>query len=949
MDNHHHHRRHHHHHDRNNNNVDTNATGGGGAATSARPRTVTTTTTGGSNIGSSSQNDIQCIMQCLRMCLAFVWTTQTFEGMSVEELQDVEVWCEGLAHIAKAAAKQQLSAVHGDEMPADIQRLCDPVLQFEWGSDEHKSLAQSAAQHVVAIVPFAHSSKVLKQRVRRIVGSQRFTAVAAHRGGGFKTLVQQCQAHMKRKGARLQAMYVARELEYQLGRYEAPVLRHEQFARLAPAAVAWSNTAAGPTREGQSVSAEDQATLTADRSTSGGVSHAAAVDDGWWLRQPVVAAAVPLFANTLPDGARDQPITGHEGPFIHLLRLLALAINTAFQSQVTERLAKAGIEVVGGEVFSRGIKGYDRMWNKLQSVNDHRFKEWPRPQFNLDVVRCLATFANEHDMRRGFGAVAQVFEGGAYVKFKNGMAASDAEASENYHLRLVLGVGLFVPAQRRTFGDLREDPNVQRVWSMYLAQQQRSPTVGRGMWKNHVHTALRWVRKELPATTSAGMLCEVQMLLREYRDARCSMHEMYKIARATQVAQLANDFRHHSVARQHRELFLEAGSSELMAACRDGAAGTLRRLLHERVSQSSPAGVGAGGDASRKLGRELGVCLAVAARYVRPHCVTIVLRCGALRLSQCWLDRALQGSCNVVSDRDGFALTAARTQIVAELLAAKALCNAARPDDGTTPLFSASQCGLVHVVKQLLSRKANCNLPRKNGQTPLHQASQLGHVDVVCALLGAKARCDRPETTRGGTAAAAGGHTEVLKTLLRAKADCNAVDFTGATPCYDAAERGAFGALAALVDAKADINRAETTGGFTPCHVAARDGFTDIVRQLVAARANVNAVTRSGVSTCAVAAQHARVEVLACLLDAKSDVDIVNGVGWSPLTCAAVCGHVECVRRLVAHAPRLCRVATTRPVAWDQHSVLVQAGTLPIEVARLLGHEAVVDVLAAQL
>ena len=513
MDNHHHHRRHHHHHDRNNNNVDTNATGGGGAATSARPRTVTTTTTGGSNIGSSSQNDIQCIMQCLRMCLAFVWTTQTFEGMSVEELQDVEVWCEGLAHIAKAAAKQQLSAVHGDEMPADIQRLCDPVLQFEWGSDEHGSLAQSAAQHVVAIVPFAHSSKVLKQRVRRIVGSQRFTAVAAHRGGGFKTLVQQCQAHMKRKGARLEEMYVARELEYQLGRYEAPVLRHEQFARLAPAAVAWSNTAAGPTREGQSVSAEDQATLTADRSTSGGVSHAAAVDDGWWLRQPVVAAAVPLFANTLPDGARDQPITGHEGPFIHLLRLLALAINTAFQSQVTERLAKAGIEVVGGEVFSRGIKGYDRMWNKLQSVDDHRLKAWPRPQFNVDVVRCLATFDTAAHMRSAFDVVASsVFEGGGYVKFKNGMALSDAEASTAYHLRLVLGVGMFVPMHAPTLRELREDPVARQAWATYLDEQRPSQTVGRGTWLRHIQTALRWLREDLPESTSTAMLCEVQML-----------------------------------------------------------------------------------------------------------------------------------------------------------------------------------------------------------------------------------------------------------------------------------------------------------------------------------------------------------------------------------------------------------------------------------------------------
>ena len=156
-------------------------------------------------------------------------------------------------------------------------------------------------------------------------------------------------------------------------------------------------------------------------------------------------------------------------------------------------------------MFSRGIKSYERMANKMHSRDDHRFRPLPRPRFNVDVVRCLATFESAADMRRcvvanfvfekggfptskpdvslqcrcttplwvcafrGFDAVKSVFDGDCFAKFKNGMAWSHSRAAARYHLRVVLATGLFSLPNHRTIGALRSDSSVQKVRRRVLA------------------------------------------------------------------------------------------------------------------------------------------------------------------------------------------------------------------------------------------------------------------------------------------------------------------------------------------------------------------------------------------------------------------------------------------------------------------------------------------------
>jgi ankyrin repeat protein len=52
-----------------------------------------------------------------------------------------------------------------------------------------------------------------------------------------------------------------------------------------------------------------------------------------------------------------------------------------------------------------------------------------------------------------------------------------------------------------------------------------------------------------------------------------------------------------------------------------------------------------------------------------------------------------------------------------------------------TPLFGASECGHLEVVRELLAYGAAVGTSSIDGSTPLHLASAVGHLEVVRELL----------------------------------------------------------------------------------------------------------------------------------------------------------------------------------------------------------------------
>ena len=584
-------------------------------------------------------------------------------------------------------------------LPAAAQALCDKSVAYT--SEDHNRCIKDTVPYVVDIVRYAHASKPLKATLRRILGlGPWFTTNLQWAYPAWDNLQSGCVKHMRVLGDQLDALFQAQDLRARLGAYD-------------------------PLRMDPSSPKASSAPLPAQFVPTQCAAH--------------------QFNHKDPCKNRDLECT-----YIHFLRLFALAVDDAFQKTVNATLKAADVRLVGGGVSSGGIKGYERMYNKMHSKDDHQPLPKPRPAHNIDVVRCLATFETIEDMRKCFECVQGVFDDGKYAKFKNGMAWDDEFAATRYHLRVVLATGKFSVPSRRTLGELRQDPGVQAAWAKYLESQPVPESVARGTWRRHVKRALEWIRHDIPDDTPMSMLCEVQMLLRDYTDARTAMHEVYKIVRADNPRSLGTDFAKYQRAANIRAKFDRDGDSEFNMACRDGLVVALSRLL---------AGGAVGPEHSRRG-------LYTACEYVRPECVELLV--GKVQADH--LGKALGFAAGGTPGRDGFDLTDARGDVVQLLLAAKADPDKAK-DDGITPMILAAQEGHADALQLLLAVKADPDKARNDGNTPMNLAVENGHADARQLLLAAKADPDICMHGNGWSpvfVAAGAGHADAVRVLLAA-------------------------------------------------------------------------------------------------------------------------------------------------------------------------------------
>ncbi len=178
--------------------------------------------------------------------------------------------------------------------------------------------------------------------------------------------------------------------------------------------------------------------------------------------------------------------------------------------------------------------------------------------------------------------------------------------------------------------------------------------------------------------------------------------------------------------------------------------------------------------------------------------------------------------------------------------------------DGETPLHKACRHGLSEIVAQLIAAKADVNArTTTDGATPLFIASQWGHAEIVTKLLAANA--DVNHANNGGATplyvASEMGHTEVVTTLIDANADVNQAKNNGTTPLIAACHNSQTAVVTALLAADADKNKANN-GGATPLLIACEKGDTDIAAKLLAAGADVDKAPNDGVTPLYVACCH---------------------------------------------------------------------------------------------
>lgn len=185
---------------------------------------------------------------------------------------------------------------------------------------------------------------------------------------------------------------------------------------------------------------------------------------------------------------------------------------------------------------------------------------------------------------------------------------------------------------------------------------------------------------------------------------------------------------------------------------------------------------------------------------------------------------------------------------------------------GATPLFRASERGLIEVARALIRRGANVSAGWPDeltplhfaadaavagllidagaqiealgglGRSPLHFAAQHGRTEVAELFVRSGVEVDRPAADLMTPLhwAAQEGHVEVVQLLLREGADANRPDGRGRSPLHRAAWRGKSEVVEVLLEAGADPGL-RSKDGRTPRHEAESNGHKATARLLKAA------------------------------------------------------------------------------------------------------------------
>ena len=226
-------------------------------------------------------------------------------------------------------------------------------------------------------------------------------------------------------------------------------------------------------------------------------------------------------------------------------------------------------------------------------------------------------------------------------------------------------------------------------------------------------------------------------------------------------------------------------------------------------------------------------------------------------------------------------------------------------DEGMTPLAGAVVQEQVDVVRFLLDKGADPNIPNKHGLTPLEHACGREKTNglALAKLLLARGASVNATNVTGFTItpldwAISADNTELVKLLL----DHGAI--IGTTFLSAAAGRGDVDIAEILIAHGADVN-AKDSGGNTALHAAAWDGRDEVVKLLLSKGAEADAKRSDGLTPLINAAgpgaeRHGK-GCVEMLLAKGVNINATDGDGETPLHKAAYYGNKDVVEILLAH------------------------------------------------
>jgi ankyrin repeat protein len=756
--------------------------------------------------------------------------------------------------------------------PPEVRAVLDGA--FANLSDEHRRLAPVVVRWLVCAHAAAHGDVATKRLGRLVLGVEEFAVnmgwaeVWAAYKAGLRELLQAL-------GAPLGEAFARDGLRASLGGLTLPL----------------------------------HALVTAER------VRCAAAGRAFELRSDI-AGIVPVPAAWSFDApaARQR----HERVFMHMLKMIAMALNERFHGMMRGVL---GPHVVANEgVMAKNAdgswrltpeKGVARM--ECKRVTDHGSAPGCRPALNIDVLRIIGVCETPDHLREAMGDLSAQFEGCARVK--NGFATDDDKAAAGFNLRAMMSN--FAVDFDCTFAQLAARPGVAEMWAGHVETSVPEGWAPRGRWRAEAAAALVVLAGAEFAQKPVVFICEAQMLLLPTYEVRGHMHEPYKGFRADSCHLLHADMlgETHKVAREAQ--LAADGDTALKAACRDGDSDAAAPLL----TAAAPPERDAAFIVACARGRE--ALLAALPLLAQGGSASRAWEAAWRRAAE--LDAALEMRAGVVE---------ALLEGSAELLDGVDH----RPDDDATAdtaLLRSARGGHELAVCRLLEEGAELNQTTSNGATPLYVAAQNGHEAVVRRLVSAGAALD--QASNAGTTplliAAQDGHDTVVGTLVSAGAALDLALGDGTTPLSMAAQKGHEAVVDCLVSAGAELDLARNTDGATPLYMAAQFGHEAVVRRLLDEGAAPDLADSDGATPLLIAAQDGHAAVVNCLVSAGAALGMANANHSSPLGMAAAAGHAAVVELLLAAGANVAH--TDR---W---------GDTPLGEAKANGHEAAMAMLRA--
>lgn len=269
----------------------------------------------------------------------------------------------------------------------------------------------------------------------------------------------------------------------------------------------------------------------------------------------------------------------------------------------------------------------------------------------------------------------------------------------------------------------------------------------------------------------------------------------------------------------------------------------------------------------------------------------------------------------------------ARRKMVELLLTRGANPNLGGANLVDTPLIEAITTHDIELVKLLLAKRADPNLPDLLGPLPLDRALHADNIEAAALLVNAGIDWNRFDSTGGAplhrAAQASATTPELIDRMLARGADLNVRTRAGfdegrrrdgfdrgLTPLHVAAAAGNVTVVQALLARGADV-KATTPHGETPLHSAARTG-SGAVAALLAAGADPNRYDRHGDLPLHLALRQPgrNAETIAALIG-KTNLDRRDSYDMTPLLEAIVVHDQAALEAIGARQTKIDDVAAT--------------------------------------